>query len=135
MYHRVVAIALACPGTACASTAASVAPDPAARSSSSESLPQALGSGQRLSDAVNDTRYKPTLPPGLRQSGTVAEGLYKICVDTGGRVSSVEVVESASAMIDPRWMATMRTWQYRPFSIGGRPVPFCHPQRLRMRVP
>ena len=32
-------------------------------------------------------------------------------------------------LVDNEWMAKIRTWQYRPYSINGRPVPFCPVER------
>jgi protein TonB len=97
-------------------------------------LPPAVGSGQRISDIVNDPRYRPTLPPALNRSGMRVWGLFKICVSAQGAVTNVQVLKSADKLVDNDWIAKMKTWQYRPYSINGRPVPFCHPMRLEVQA-
>jgi hypothetical protein len=96
-------------------------------------LPPNVGTGQLLSDVRNDPRFKPTLPPDLNYAGMRVWGLFKICVDTDGDVASVSVLKSADPLVDAPWMAKMRRWRYRPYTINGEPVPFCHPMRVEVR--
>jgi protein TonB len=96
-------------------------------------LPPNVGSGLLISDVKNDPRYKPGLPPALNRAGMVVWGLFKVCVSAQGTVSGVTVLKSADKLVDGEWMNKIRTWQYRPYSINGRPVPFCHPMRLEVR--
>jgi protein TonB len=96
-------------------------------------LPPNVGSGQLISDVKNDPRYRPSLPPALNRSGMRVWGLFKICVSAAGAVSNVSILKSADKLVDNEWMAKIRTWQYRPYSINGRPVPFCHPMRLEVQ--
>jgi TonB family protein len=96
-------------------------------------LPPSIGTGQRLSD-INDPQYSPRLPPALNRSGMIVWGMFRICVTTDGRVSDVRIVKSADALVDDGWMQTIRRWQYRPYSIEGRAVPFCHAMRIEARA-
>jgi protein TonB len=96
-------------------------------------LPPRVGAGQLISDVLHDPRYTPTLPPQLNRAGMVVWGLYKICVSIGGQVTDVKVVKPADALVDGPWIQKIKTWQYRPYSINGRPVPYCYPMRLEVR--
>jgi hypothetical protein len=31
-------------------------------------------------------------------------------------------------------MAKMKLWEYRPYSVNGRPVPFCSPVRVQVQA-
>jgi periplasmic protein TonB len=96
-------------------------------------LPPSVGKGQLISDMANDPRYKPRLPPALNRAGMVVWGLFKLCVTATGSVQSVQVLKSADKLVDNDWVAIMKTLQHRPYSIGGRPVPYCYPMRLEVR--
>jgi hypothetical protein len=63
----------------------------------------------------------------------VVWGLYKICVSVAGQVTEVKVVKPADALVEGPWIQKIKTWQYRPYSINGRPVPYCYPMRLEVR--
>jgi protein TonB len=96
-------------------------------------LPPSIGKGQLISDMANDPRYKPRLPPALNRAGMVVWGLFKLCVTATGSVQSVQVLKSADKLVDNDWVAIMKTLQHRPYSIGGRPVPYCYPLRVEVR--
>jgi protein TonB len=96
-------------------------------------LPPAIGTGQRLSD-LNDPRFRPGLPPALNRNGMVVWGLFRICVATNGRVKEVKVLKSADALVDQTWSQIIARWEYRPYSIEGRPIPFCHAARIEVRA-
>jgi hypothetical protein len=96
-------------------------------------LPPTIGSGQRLSD-LNDPRYRPSLPPSLNRGGMVVWGLFRICVTTNGRVKDVKILKSADTLVDNSWSEVIARWEYRPYSIEGRPVPFCHAARIEVRA-
>jgi len=96
-------------------------------------LPPAVGVGQRLTD-INDPRYRPSLPPQLNRAGMIVWGLYRICVAADGRVENVKVLKSADQLVDDSWVALIQSWEYRPYSVQGRPVPFCHAMRIEARV-
>ena len=93
-------------------------------------LPPNIGSGQ-LAVNVNNPPYKPTLPAALNRAGNTVWGLFKICVTEGGAVKDVKVIKSADPLVDTNWAALIQNqWRYKPYSINGRPVPFCYTLRL-----
>jgi protein TonB len=96
-------------------------------------LPPRVGAGQLISDVLHDSRYTPSLPPQLNRAGMVVWGLFKICVSIEGKVTEVKIVKGADPLVDGPWIEKIRTWQYRPYSINGRPVPYCYPMRLEVR--
>jgi protein TonB len=96
-------------------------------------LPPSVGKGQLISDMANDPRYKPRLPPALNRAGMVVWGLFKLCVTATGSVSSVQVLKAPDPLVTDEWVKIMKTLQHRPYSIGGRPVPYCYPMRLEVR--
>jgi hypothetical protein len=96
-------------------------------------LPPNIGSARLLSDILDDPRFRPSLPRELNVRGATYMGLYKICVTASGEVSDISVLRSANDWLDDRWRATMRRWQYRPYTVDGQPVPFCYPMRVELR--
>jgi periplasmic protein TonB len=95
-------------------------------------LPPSVGKGQALVD-WNDPRYRPRLPPQLNRAGMIVWGLFKLCVTAQGTVSSVQILKSADQLVDKDWSALLKTVPHKPYSIGGRPVPYCYPMRLEVR--
>jgi protein TonB len=91
-----------------------------------------VAAAQRLTD-INDPRFRPSLPPHLNHPGTIVRGLFKICVSAEGKVSDVKVLRSADPTVDDDWAKVMRSWQYRPLALNGRPSPFCHPLMMEVR--
>jgi Gram-negative bacterial TonB protein C-terminal len=96
-------------------------------------IPPNVGKGQLLTDVTKDPD-RPRLPKDLTLAGTAVWGLFKVCVKTDGVVADVRVIKSADWRVDPSWMATIKRWRYRPFTIDGKPVPFCYPMRLEVRT-
>ena len=90
-----------------------------------------VGTGQRTTD-LTDPRYKPGLPPALNRAGMVVWGMFKICVSAQGKVTGVTMIKPADPLVDADWMAKMKLWEYKPYSVNGRPVPFCHPIRMQV---
>jgi protein TonB len=88
-----------------------------------------IGSGQ-LAVNVQQDPYKPRMPPALNRAGNTIWGMFKVCVTAQGTVQDVKVIKGADPLADNEWMAKIRTWRYKPYSINGRPVPFCYPLRL-----
>jgi periplasmic protein TonB len=88
-----------------------------------------VGAAHRLTD-LNDPRFRPSLPPSINRPGMSVWGVFRICVSANGQVEAVNMVKSADPLVDNDWMAKIRTWRYRPYSVDGRPVPFCHPARI-----
>ena len=65
--------------------------------------------------------------------GHVFWGLFKICVSAQGRVTDVKIIKGADPLVDNEWVGKMKLWQYQPYTLNGRPVPFCHPARIEVR--
>jgi protein TonB len=91
-----------------------------------------VGTGQRITD-ITDPRYKPGLPPQLNRAGMMLWGMFKICVSAEGHVSDVKIIKAADPLVDNEWIAKIKLWQYRPYTVNGRAVPFCHPARIEVR--
>jgi protein TonB len=97
-------------------------------------LPPNIGTGQRLSDVINDSRFRPSLPPALNHDGVVVWGLFRICVASDGKVKDVKILKSADRLVDASWTEIIHRWEYRPYSIDGRPIPFCHAARIEVQA-
>ena len=65
------------------------------------------------------------LPPALNRAGMRLWVLAKLCVRSDGQVERVSLLRGADPTLDPLVIATLQTWRYRPYSVNGRPVPFC----------
>jgi periplasmic protein TonB len=51
---------------------------------------------------------------------------YRLCIDAGGSVSTLSLVQSSSfADYDQKIAREMRQWRYRPFMVDGKAVPVC----------
>ena len=63
----------------------------------------------------------------IRSGGkSEVSALIKLCLDSGGDVASLKVVKStAYPAYDQRLVDEMHDWKYRPYSVGGQPVPVC----------
>jgi hypothetical protein len=91
-----------------------------------------VGVSQRISD-LSDLRFRPTLPPALNRPGFKVSGVFEICVSVAGQVNDVKVLRSADPLVDGDWTTVIRRWQYRPFTLKGRPTPFCYPLMLEVQ--
>jgi periplasmic protein TonB len=69
--------------------------------------------------------YRVKLPPALSRAGMRLWVLARLCVRTDGQVERVSLLRGADPTLDPLVIATLQTWRYRPYSVNGRPVPFC----------
>ena len=91
-----------------------------------------IGAGLLLTD-VTQPPHKPTLPPYLNQAGNVLWGLYKICVSDTGQVKGLKVIKSDDTPeLDRRWAGAIKNWRYKPYTVDGKPVPFCYTLRLQV---
>jgi hypothetical protein len=113
--------------------AVALPPPPPPKEPTPVMLPPSVGGGQRTSD-LSDPRFRPSLPAAMKQAGVTLWGLFRVCVDSRGQVTDVKVLKSADAMVDGAWSSVIRRWSYRPYTLGGRPVPFCHPARIEVRA-
>jgi TonB family protein len=89
-------------------------------------VPPALMTSIRIS---GDTQIHPsdTDKTMMMRDGTSRTvGVLKVCVATGGQVSSVSIVNSTKySQYDARLVAGVRDWRYRPYLVENRPTPFC----------
>jgi TonB family protein len=50
----------------------------------------------------------------------------KVCLDAGGRPSSLKTIKSSGYPdYDRKIRSEMNRWRYRPFQVGGEAVPVC----------
>jgi protein TonB len=96
------------------------APPPAAP----KFLPPTVAKGQLAIDP-SVAPYKPTLPPALAKAGMTLWAMVKLCVKQDGNVDEVKILKGADPSLDPLIIVAMKNWRYRPYSVDGRPVPFC----------
>jgi TonB family protein len=87
-------------------------------------LPPTVARGQLAIDP-QDERYRVHLPTAMATAGMSVWALVKICVGVDGNVSQVKILKSADPALDPTIVAVLRTWRYQPYTLDGRPVPFC----------
>ena len=83
-----------------------------------------VASGQLAIDPHAEP-YRVKLPPALNRAGMRLWLLAKICVRSDGQVERVSLIRGADGTLDPLVLAMLKTWRYRPYSVNGRPVPFC----------
>jgi TonB family protein len=69
--------------------------------------------------------YRVRLPAALISARFSLTVLVKICVRATGDVDSVTVLRSNEPTLNATVVSVLHTWRYRPFTIDGRPVPFC----------
>jgi hypothetical protein len=60
--------------------------------------------------------------------------MFRICVAPDGHVKAVSIMKSADPLVDQAWSDVIRTWEYRPYSVGGQTVSFCHAARIEVRA-
>jgi protein TonB len=94
-------------------------------------LPPQVGGKQLLIDPNSDP-YKVGLPPPLARGGMSFFAILRICVSTEGTVTDVKVLRGADPAIDPQIPTVLRRWRYRPYTLDGRPVPFCYMLRYEI---
>lgn len=90
-----------------------------------------IGRQQLLIDPERD-EFKVKVPPALRQQDLRFAAILKICVSAQGAVTSVQVLREADPTIDGQFPVVMSRWRYKPYTIDGRPVPFCYPLRYEI---
>ena len=44
------------------------------------------------------------------------------------------MIKAADPLVNDDWMAKIKLWKYKPYSVNGRAVPFCHPARIEVRL-
>jgi protein TonB len=94
-------------------------------------LPPKVATG-RLAIDPQDPRYQAHLPSALARAGMSLWAMLKVCVRAEGEVSEVKVIRGADPTVDPLIVAAIMTWRYHPYTVDGRPVPFCTNIRYEM---
>ena len=61
-----------------------------------------------------------------------AELAAKLCIDTAGRVTRVDVTSQLSADVATQLVAALKAWQYAPYTTDGVPRPACFPVVVRL---
>jgi hypothetical protein len=97
-------------------------------------LSGAVGGMQLLTDPMKDPRYRVALPPAFNRPGVRLWALIKICVSKEGDVADVKLVKGMDPTVDPLLREKAMSWKYRPYTIDGRPVPFCYSLRYDHQV-
>jgi protein TonB len=95
-------------------------------------LPPNIGTGQRLTELRAGDPLTPALPPQLNRAGMTLWGLFKVCVSAQGTVSGVTIMKGADPLVDNEWIGKIKQWKYKPYTVSGRPVPFCSPVRVQV---
>jgi periplasmic protein TonB len=106
---------------------------PGAGQGSTTFLNPTVARGQLAIDPHADP-YRVKLPPALARAGVALWALVRICVDQHGRVASVDILKGADPAVDPLIKSVLATWRYKPYTINGRPVPFCSNVRYAIAV-
>jgi TonB family protein len=103
---------------------AAAAPAVAEAQPASEPLPASSARGLRLYETY------PSLPPGLPRGGRSYLVSVEICVAATGSVEEVHVQQGAAAALDEVLVSAIKTWRYRPYTVGGSSRAFCHSMRI-----
>ncbi len=88
---------------------------PPIRSSQPTHLPESATPPQRLGSS------DPQYPEEARRSGQEGLVILKIVIDEEGRVTAVEVLRGDDPFA-PAAVRAVRTWRYRPATLGGTPI-------------
>jgi outer membrane biosynthesis protein TonB len=122
-------------------SATATPPDPVPRSqpgavggsdSAAKMLPPNVARAQLVIDPQDD-EHRPAMPPELpRQKRWF---LVKMCVTTTGEVQAATILRGEEPEANQAVVEGVKTWRYRPFTIDGRPVPFCYVMRLDHNQP
>jgi protein TonB len=87
-------------------------------------LPPNVAKGQLAIDPQQD-QYRAKMPPALAKAGMTLWAMLKVCVKQDGNVDEVKILKGADPTLDPNIIGVIRTWRYKPYTVDGRPVPFC----------
>jgi hypothetical protein len=87
--------------------------------------------GQRLLTDVSKEPHRLGLPADQQREGMQQWGLYKICVDKLGAVTSVSALKPAGA-VDQQWQRQIWTWRFKPYEKDGALTRYCTPLRLQV---
>jgi hypothetical protein len=87
-------------------------------------MPTTVARGLRVFDTF------PRLPRELSRAGARYPVDLEICVDKRGAVANVHVESGGPEQLNDVLVPAVRTWRYRPYTVGGMSRPFCHSLRI-----
>src|SRR6185295_6350174 len=119
-------------GGALSAVPAATAPKP--ETTAPKMLAGNVGGMQILTDPMKDPKYRVVMPPTFIRAGVRLWALIKICVSKEGDVVDVKLVKGMDPSVDPLLKEKAMSWKYRPYTIDGRPVPFCYSLRYDHQV-
>ena len=91
-----------------------------------QNVPPTLLEGSRIAGNKNIVPDDVTKTEIQRSGKEKIVGSYKLCIDAGGRVTTINQLKSTSfGAYDAKIQREMRTWKYRPYMVNGRAVPVC----------
>lgn len=73
-----------------------------------------------------DKQVKPNYPMGEASRGKMGRVIMSLIVDDTGKVTAVEVVESAGKNFDAAALKSVRQWSFKPARCGTTPIPAEH---------
>jgi hypothetical protein len=94
-------------------------------------LPPTVARG-RLAIDPQEAAHRPHLPPALARAGMTAWVLLKVCVQIDGSIASVNALKASDPAVQPAVVEAVHTWRYHPYTLDGRPVPFCTTLRYEL---
>ena len=89
-------------------------------------LPPQVGRQLLLIDP-NEERYRVKLPDALARANAHVKVVVKVCVSAQGTVTDTKILKGAGPAIDAQLPVVLRTWRYKPYTLDGKPTPFCFP--------
>ena len=62
----------------------------------------------------------------IAKAGKQVIGVFKLCIDTKGKVSSIDRIKSTGfAAYDAELRGGMNLWKYKPRVVNGKPIAIC----------
>jgi protein TonB len=101
-----------------------VPPPPPPKDTGPKILPPQLARGLLLIDPSLE-QYRVKVPPAMESLQFNFTARLRICVSELGAVTQVQVLKGADPAIDPQFPRVIGRWRYRPYTVDGRPVPWC----------
>jgi len=86
-------------------------------------------------EAIPIETPSPVYPDAARRKNLQGAVIAEIRIDREGKVESARAAEgSGSPLLDDAALAAVRTWVYRPATLGGKPVPSVRRVRFVFRL-
>jgi hypothetical protein len=101
-----------------------------------QTVPPTMLEQQRLRGVKDIAPDAPTAAAIARSGKDRIVGSYKLCLDTGGSVSSVVMLKSTGFTdYDMKLAREIRIWAYKPYMVNGKAVPVCTAATFIYSVP